>query len=94
MIALRRVVPLLALAGCGRQGVEFVCADGARLTVIATPSTVQVRTGDTTRTLTLVQSASGAKYSNGTLTFWSKGNEAFLMSGDSVIHSICKSTAP
>jgi len=92
VIALHRVLPLLALAGCGRQRVEFVCADGARLMVIATASTVQIRTGDTTRTLTLVQSASGAKYTNGTLTYWSKGNESLLMVGDSIIHSACKSS--
>ena len=91
MIVLRRGILLLALAGCRRQGAEFVCTDGARLTVIMSPSTVQVRTGDTTRTLTLVESASGAKYSNGTMTFWSKGDEALLMSGDSIIHSACKS---
>jgi len=92
--ACRRAVLLLALTGCGRQGVDFVCADGTRLTVIATPSTVQLRTGDTTRTLRLVRSASGTKFSNGTITFWSKGNEALLMEGDSVIHNACKAVAP
>ena len=92
MIALGRGILLLALAGCGRQGAEFICSDGARLTVIATPSTVQVRTGDTTRTLTLVESASGAKSSNGTLTYWSKGTESLLMVGDSIIHGACKSS--
>jgi membrane-bound inhibitor of C-type lysozyme len=88
--AVRGAVLLLALTGCGRQGVQVACADGARIMVIATPSAVQLRIGDTTRTLTLVQSASGARYSDGTLTYWSRGNESLLMLGDSIIHGACK----
>lgn len=41
--------------------------------------------------LTLPQtvSASGARYSNGTYTFWSKGNSAFIERNDKVIVSDC-----
>lgn len=84
----------LGLAGCSRQGVEIVCSDGARLVVIASPTAVQLRIGDTTRTLAPVSAASGARFSDGAITYWSKGDEALLMSGDSVIHRACKPAAP
>jgi len=40
-------------------------------------------------TLPRVVSASGAKYSNGTFTFWSKGNTAFVEQGDTVVLKDC-----
>nr|WP_113869093.1 MliC family protein [Brenneria salicis]NMN91874.1 membrane-bound inhibitor of C-type lysozyme [Brenneria salicis ATCC 15712 = DSM 30166]RBP58335.1 membrane-bound inhibitor of C-type lysozyme [Brenneria salicis ATCC 15712 = DSM 30166]RLM29339.1 lysozyme inhibitor [Brenneria salicis ATCC 15712 = DSM 30166] len=36
-----------------------------------------------------VVSASGAKYSDGTYTFWSKGNQAFVQRGERVIVDDC-----
>ncbi|MBW7984376.1 MliC family protein [Enterobacillus tribolii] len=41
--------------------------------------------------LTLPQtvSASGARYSNGTYTFWSKGNKAFIERNDKVVVDDC-----
>ncbi|PWC14082.1 lysozyme inhibitor [Brenneria roseae subsp. americana] len=39
--------------------------------------------------LPLAVSASGARYSDGTYTFWSKGNHAFIQRGDRVIVDDC-----
>ncbi|MDR0805927.1 MAG: MliC family protein [Enterobacteriaceae bacterium] len=36
-----------------------------------------------------VESASGAKYSNGIFTFWSKGNSAMVMYHDEIIINNC-----
>jgi putative lipoprotein len=44
---------------------------------------------DKTARLAKVPSASGVKYSNGLITFWSKGDEALLNAGD-IIYRDCK----
>jgi membrane-bound inhibitor of C-type lysozyme len=42
-----------------------------------------------TRTLPRVESGSGAKYSDGTTTFWTKGDEAFVQVNDEMVISDC-----
>lgn len=41
------------------------------------------------RTLPHVISGSGARYSDGSVTFWNKGDSAFVMRGDSVVINRC-----
>lgn len=83
-----------ALADTARP-VIYQCPPNQVLTAVfqsppGEPTKVQLTLPDQ-RTLTLPQtpSGSGAKYSDGTFTFWSKGNTALLEQGDRVLYQDC-----
>jgi membrane-bound inhibitor of C-type lysozyme len=40
--------------------------------------------------MSLVPAASGAKYSDGTTTLWTKGDEAFIEVGDEIVYENCQ----
>ena len=83
-----------ALAACGRhtaprgEAVSYRCADGIDVTASFTktrPLEADLKHGADSWTLPLTPSGSGARYSDGKTTFWTKGNEALLeMSGKAV----------
>jgi len=75
----------------------YASAEGEQLTarfdIDAKTVTVE-RPGKKTRTLPLAVSASGARYSNGEMTFWEHQGTATLFRGDSIVFTGKESSAP
>lgn len=101
--ASRLLVPAAAallLAACAttsrqpaRDGyVRYRCADGQEIGVTYQQkgNRALVETGGWSHLLPLVPAASGAKYSDGKVTFWSKGTTAFMEEGGAVTRKDCK----
>jgi putative lipoprotein len=59
--------------------VAFDCADGQAITVRFENRSATLMLGENTLRLDQVPAASGARYSNGSATFWTKGREAILV---------------
>lgn len=72
--------------------VTYQCA--ADTTVVAVfdneNDTVSVTLPDETLDLPHVQSGSGAKYSDGSTTFWTKGDEAFVQVDEEIVIEDCQ----
>ncbi|KPK31471.1 MAG: hypothetical protein AMJ66_08690 [Betaproteobacteria bacterium SG8_40] len=68
----------------GRAGSTFVyeCGDGLRFTARIEGETAWLFLPSGTISLPHVEAASGAKYSDGSVTFWSKGESAMLEGGN------------
>lgn len=93
--------PLLLLAACAKEApappaeessapVPYRCAGGVELRALYREDTVAVTLPDGHLvTLPHVVSGSGARYSNDTLTWWTKGDSGFVMAGDSVTIRDC-----
>lgn len=75
----------------------YASAEGEQLTarfdIHAKTVTVE-RPGKKTRTLPLAVSASGARYSNGEMTFWEHQGTATLFRGDTIVFTGKESSAP
>lgn len=97
-------VAALALAACsdmpaapkslvppGSKQLEYKCPDGTRFDILMTPAAdkVKLELGGVMYELKQVRTASGAKYSDGTTSFWSKGKEAMIERGGKVVHREC-----
>ena len=69
----------------------FVCPDGTSLDTVFDNDahTVTVALPDGRVTLPQVESGSGAKYSDGTTTFWNKGDEAMVEVNDETVYQNC-----
>ena len=69
----------------------FVCPDGTSLDTVFDNSnnTVTVALPDGTVTLPQVEAADGAKYSDGTTTFWNKGDEAMVEVNGEIVYQNC-----
>jgi membrane-bound inhibitor of C-type lysozyme len=69
----------------------FVCPDGTSIDTVFdnAADTVTVTLPDGTVTLPRVESGSGARYSDGTTTFWNKGDEATIEVGDETVYEGC-----
>jgi membrane-bound inhibitor of C-type lysozyme len=69
----------------------FVCPDGTSIPVVFdnTADTATVTLPDGTVTLPRAESASGARYSDGTTTFWNKGDEAFVEVNGETVYDNC-----
>ncbi|WP_157953006.1 MliC family protein [Limnobaculum parvum] len=90
---------VMALTGCTvttEQRVEgtelnYQC-EGQSLSVILNneKQSVNVIIAGEPQQLHQVVSASGAKYSNGNYSFWSKGDTAMVLKGDDIIINDCK----
>ena len=61
--------------------IEVVFDNDARTATVTLP--------DGTLELPQVEAASGARYSDGTTTFWTKGDEAFVQVNDETVISDC-----
>lgn len=64
--------------------VEYNCKGSVKLTATFIESdsgSVKLKSGKNVWNLEQVQSGSGAKYSNGLITFWTKGEEAIFELG-------------
>ena len=69
----------------------FVCPDGTSLDTVFDndAQTVTVALPDGTVTLPRAESASGARYSDGTTTFWNKGDEALVEVNGEIVYQEC-----
>jgi putative lipoprotein len=90
---------LLGLSGCYRTAAEhqapqvftFNCESSYAFTVQFEGDTAILTLPDRTLRLPQVLSGSGARYSDGNVTFWNKGDTARLELGDRVYES-CRTT--
>jgi membrane-bound inhibitor of C-type lysozyme len=97
LVARRRIpvatllVALLPLACRAEREYVFRCEGPAELRAVFYRDSVRLTFPDH-RTVSLPQtiSASGARYSDGTLTFWNKGVEAVVQQGESTLYSACR----
>ena len=71
--------------------VVFQCPDGETIEAnFDNPDEVVViLPGQEAQTLPIIEAASGARYSDGTTTFWNKGNEALVEMDGAVVLSGC-----
>ena len=69
----------------------FVCPDGTSMDTVFdnAADTVTVTLPDGTVTLPRAVSASGARYSDGTITFWNKGDEALVEVNGEIVYQNC-----
>ncbi len=71
----------------------YVCADGFPFLVRIEGDTARVTLPDRSVALPLMPAASGAKYDDGDVTFWSHGPTA-LLSADGELHRDCRPGPP
>ncbi|TVQ10684.1 MAG: hypothetical protein EA368_07005 [Leptolyngbya sp. DLM2.Bin27] len=73
--------------------VVFNCPGGETITAqfIGTEEAVVTLPDQAPMTLPATEAASGARYSDGTTTFWNKGDEALVEVDDEVVLSACQS---
>jgi putative lipoprotein len=95
-VATRRIsivaaLALLPLACRAEREYVFRCDGDVELRAVFHRDSVRLTFPDQ-RAVVLPQaiSASGARYSDGTLTFWNKGTEAVVQQGDSTIYRACR----
>jgi membrane-bound inhibitor of C-type lysozyme/heat shock protein HslJ len=71
--------------------VTYACADDVTIEAVFDNDTrtATVTLPEGTLDLPQVEAASGARYSDGTTTFWTKGDEAFVMVDDETVISDC-----
>jgi putative lipoprotein len=82
---------LLSLGCRAEREYVFRCDGDVELRAIFHRDSVRLTFPDH-RTVVLPQaiSASGARYTDGTLTFWNKGREAIVQRGDSTLYRACR----
>ena|GEM_PF-864432 len=78
-------------AGAESIAVTFACANDVTIDAVFDNASDNVTVTMNGETLTLphVESGSGAKYSDGTTTFWTKGDEAFVQVNDETVIDGC-----
>jgi uncharacterized membrane protein len=90
--AVAAILAALALQGCQSaagivdppparaplQAHAWHCADSTRLVTRNRPQAIELRSGPTVDTLIQTPAASGVRYANAAMSFWSKGREAVL----------------
>jgi len=82
---------LVSLACRAEREYVFRCEGEVELRAVFHRDSVRLTFPDH-RTVVLPQaiSASGARYSDGALTFWNKGTEAIVQQGDSTLYRACR----
>ena len=78
----------------GSKQFEYKCPDGTRFDVLVAPSgdKVKLELGGILYELKQVRSASGAKFSDGTTSYWSQGRDATIERSGKVVHRDCTSS--
>jgi membrane-bound inhibitor of C-type lysozyme len=76
----------------GSRQFEYKCADGTRFDVLLAPSgdRAKLELGGVLYDLKQVRTASGAKFSDGTTSYWSKGRDATIERSGRVLHRDCR----
>jgi membrane-bound inhibitor of C-type lysozyme len=74
------------------KGHVYKCSEGVVVRVVysETDEKATVRFAGKTYRLKLVPSGSGAKYSDGKVVFWNKGNEALILIDGELVHDGCR----
>jgi membrane-bound inhibitor of C-type lysozyme len=82
---------LLATACRAEREYVFRCDGAVEIRAVFLRDSVRLTFPDQ-RTVELPQaiSASGARYTDGALTFWNKGREAIVQQGDSTLYRACR----
>lgn len=91
------LLPIVLLSGCSlfgqsqqeAQTLHYLCGT-LPLTVKITPQQARLIMDGQPLTLTEQESASGVRYSDGTYTFWSKGDSAFIERNQRIIVNDCQ----
>ncbi len=88
---------VFAITGCLTSAEQknkwvFSCPDGYEFTAVFSRDSESVTLKDETQKLKLdlEQSASGARYTDGTAVFWNKGVMARVDYGEGVVHQECQ----
>ena len=96
---------VLMLAGCsqmpgttpssippGSRQLQYKCADGTRFDVLMAPAgeRAKLELGGVLYDLKQVPSGSGAKFSDGTTTYWSKGRDATIERSGKTVRRDCR----
>lgn len=78
-------------SGAGALVATFACPDGISIEAVFdnATDTVTVTLPDDTVTLPRVESASGARYSDGTTTFWNHGDEVLVEVDGKTVYESC-----
>ena len=90
------VLALSVLAACERMPMGkahvFKCSEGVVVRVAFSESdeTATMRLAGKTYRLKLIPSGSGAKYSDGKVVFWNKGDEALILIDGELVHDGCR----
>ena len=72
------------------DSVTYTCGDASEIQIARSANRVTLTIGGESSALPQVEAASGAKYSDGTLTWWEKGDTGLVMQGDSVSLRDCR----
>jgi membrane-bound inhibitor of C-type lysozyme len=75
----------------GSRHFSYKCADGSRFGVLIAPAgdRAKLELGGVLYELKQVRSASGAKFSDGTTSYWSKGRDATIERNGKIVHRDC-----
>jgi membrane-bound inhibitor of C-type lysozyme len=95
------ILPIAALISCNTTPTAtaastftYTCADGGEVQVAhssdGTASSVTLTFEGDSAILAQVRAASGAKYSNGSLTWWEKGDSGMVLRDDKVVRRDCR----
>ncbi|NJP11604.1 MAG: lysozyme inhibitor [Leptolyngbyaceae cyanobacterium RU_5_1] len=86
-------LPVLSQEAKVTSQVQYECDEGKGfLAEYLDDKSVRTTFGSKELTLPQVESASGARYSDGTVTLNTKGNEAFVEVGDKTVFNNCVAT--
>jgi membrane-bound inhibitor of C-type lysozyme len=90
------LVGLAALCACDRARepkgeAVYACSDAVEIRVTYFADSARLVMPNDTLMLQQVVAGSGIRYSDGNVTVHSKGPDAFVMVGDSVVHPSCSS---
>ncbi|GAB4364749.1 MAG: hypothetical protein Kow00121_00690 [Elainellaceae cyanobacterium] len=68
---------------------RYQCSAGQTFEAEYSPEVATIQLEDETLTLTQIPAASGVRYSDGTTTLYTKGNEAFIQVDDEITYNDC-----
>ena len=76
----------------GSRQLEYKCSDGTRFDVLMAPAgdKAKLELSGVLYELKQVRSGSGAKFSDGTTSYWSKGRDAMIERSGKVVHRDCR----
>jgi len=82
----------LTAAPPGSRHLEYRCPGGTKFDVLLWPSgdKAKLELGGVLYELKQVRSASGARFSDGTTTYWSKGREATIERNGKIVYRDCR----
>jgi len=75
----------------GSRHLEYKCPNGTQFDVLMAPAgdKVKLELGGILYELKAVRSGSGAKFSDGTTSYWSKGKDATIERAGKIVHRDC-----